>query len=80
LEDYMGGLKQYIKHDILLRHPTHSMESMQFSHHIQSKNKDTHKSTIGEYTWSKDSFGIHKTRVPQPTRLKPKQMNGRREK
>jgi hypothetical protein len=37
LESYMGGLKQDIKHDIFLRHPTHIMEAMQYAHHIQAK-------------------------------------------
>jgi hypothetical protein len=30
------------------------MEAMQFSHHIQAKNKATHKYTIGAYTGSID--------------------------
>jgi hypothetical protein len=50
LEAYMGGLKQDNKHGIFLRHPTNIMEYMQSSHHIQSNNKATHKSTIGAYT------------------------------
>jgi hypothetical protein len=29
LEAYMGGLKQDIKHEIFLRHPTNIMEAMQ---------------------------------------------------
>jgi hypothetical protein len=50
LEAYMGGLKEDIKHEIFLRHPTNIMEAMQYAHHIQAKNKATHKSTIGAYT------------------------------
>jgi hypothetical protein len=46
LEAYMDGLKEDIKHDILLKHPKNIMESMQFSCHIQAKNRATHKSTI----------------------------------
>jgi hypothetical protein len=78
LEAYMGGLKQDIKHDIFLRHPTNIMEAMQNALHIQAKNKATHKYTIGAYTSRKDHFGGHKTSVPQPTRLKPQQMDERR--
>jgi hypothetical protein len=80
LESYMSGLKQDIKHEIFLRHPTNIMEPMQISHHIQEKNKATHKPTIGAYTGSKDHFGVHKTSVPQPTRLEPQQMDERKEK
>jgi hypothetical protein len=43
---YMGGLKEEIKQDILLIHPTDIMEDMQFDCHIKSKNKATHKSNI----------------------------------
>jgi hypothetical protein len=70
LESYMGGLKQDIKHKILLSHPTNIMEAMQIDRHIQVKNKATHKSTIGTYIESKDCFGVHKTSAPQRTRLK----------
>jgi hypothetical protein len=50
LEAYMGGLKEDIKHEIFLRHLANIMEAMQFSRHIQAKNKATHKPTIGAYT------------------------------
>ena len=39
LEAYMGGLKQDIKHEFFLRHPTNIMEDMQNDHHIHVKNK-----------------------------------------
>jgi hypothetical protein len=52
LESYTSGLKEDIKHEILLRHPTNMMEAMQFARHIQAKNKATHKSIIGAYTRS----------------------------
>jgi hypothetical protein len=80
LEVYMGGLKEDIKHEIFLRHPVNIMEVMQFSHHIQAKNKSTHKSTIGAYTRSKYYFGVHKKSVPQSTGLTPQQMDERRTK
>jgi hypothetical protein len=50
LADYMVGLKEDIKHQLFLIHPTNIMEVMQFYHHIQSNNKDIHKTTIGAYT------------------------------
>jgi hypothetical protein len=56
------------------------MESMQISHHIQAKNKATHKSTIGSYTRSKYCFGVHNTTIPQPTRLAPKHLDETRSK
>jgi hypothetical protein len=65
LEAYMGGLKEYIKHDLFLKHLENIMQAMQFSHHFQSKNKDTHKSTIGAYLGSRDRFGLHNTIIPQ---------------
>jgi hypothetical protein len=80
LEGYMGVLKVEIKHDILLRNPTNIMESMHFFHCIQANNKSTHKSTIGAYIGIKYPFGVHKTRVPQPTRFPPQQMDERRSK
>jgi hypothetical protein len=49
LEAYMGVLKQDIKHEIFLKHLGNIMEVLEFSCHIQAKNKATHKSTIGEY-------------------------------
>jgi hypothetical protein len=67
-ESYMGGLKQDIKHDIFLRHSTNIMEAMQFARHIQAKNKDTHKSIVGEYTISRDRFGVHKIRIATRSR------------
>ena len=73
----MGGLKQDIKHEIFLIHPANIIEAMQFVHHIQANNKATHKSTIGAYARSKDFFGVHKTTIPQPTRLTPQQMDER---
>jgi hypothetical protein len=74
LEAYIGGLKQDIKHELFLRHPTNIMEAMQIASHIQAKNKATHKSTIGAYTIRKDCFGVYKTSVPQLTRLTPQNM------
>jgi hypothetical protein len=58
LEAYTGGLKEDIKHDLFLRYPTNIMEAMQFSHHIQDKNKATHKYTIGVYTCTTDEEHI----------------------
>jgi hypothetical protein len=77
---YMGGLKEDIKHEIFLTHPTNIMEAMQSAHHIQAKNKSTHKSTSGAYTGSKHHFGVHKTIVPQSKSLTPQQMDETREK
>jgi hypothetical protein len=71
LEYYMGGLKEEIKHDIFLKHLANIMECMQSSHHIQTKNKVTHNSTIGTYVGRKYRFRVHKTIVPQLTRLTP---------
>jgi hypothetical protein len=56
------------------------MEVMQFSRHIQAKNKVTHNSTNGEYTRRKDHFGDHKKIVPQLKWLTPQQVDERREK
>jgi hypothetical protein len=67
LEAYMGGLKEDIKHEIFLKHPENIMEAMQFSHHIQAKNRATHKSTTGTYAGSRDRFGAHRETLPQPT-------------
>jgi hypothetical protein len=69
---------QHIKHDLFLRHPNCFMEAMQYAHHIQAKNNATHKSTIVAHTWRKDRFGVHKTNVPQLTRLTPQHMDERR--
>ena len=81
LEAYMSGLLiECIKHEILLRHPGNIKEAVQFACHIQANNKATHKSTIRSYTRIIDLFGVHKTSVPQPTRLTPQQMDERREK
>jgi hypothetical protein len=80
LESYIGGLKENIKHDILLIHPTNIIKAMQCSHHIQSKNKATHKSSIGAYAGSIDHFWVHKTTIPQPTSWIPQKMDERREK
>ena len=55
------------------------MDVIQFSCHIQAKNKYIHKPTIGAYAGSKDHFGVHNTIVLQPTSLKPQQMDERRE-
>jgi hypothetical protein len=52
------------------------MEAMQNAHHIHAKNKATHKYNIR----GKDCFGGHKTTISQPTRLRPQQMDERREK
>jgi hypothetical protein len=43
-----------------------NMEAMQFSHHIQAKNKATHKYTMGAYVGNTDHFGVYKTILPQP--------------
>jgi hypothetical protein len=67
LKAYVGGLKEDIKHGIFLNNSENIMEAMQFSHHIQAKNKATHKSTIGAYARNKYHFGVHKTTLPQPT-------------
>ena len=75
----MGGLKEDIKDNIFLKHYGNIMEDMQFDHHIQAKNKDTHKSTMRTYTRSIHRFGVHKTTVPQPTRFRPQQMDEIRE-
>jgi hypothetical protein len=69
LESYMGGLQEYFKHEIFLKHPENIMDSMQFTRHIQAKNRDTHNSTIGTYAGSIDRFGAHKETLPQPTRI-----------
>jgi hypothetical protein len=53
---------------------------MQFARHIQTKNKATHKSTIGAYIENKYHFGVHKTSIPKTKRLKHQQMDERREK
>jgi hypothetical protein len=66
---YMGGLKEGIKHDIFLIHPTNIMESMQFARHIQAKTKATKKSKIGAHIGSIYCFGVHKTNIPQTKRL-----------
>ena len=70
LEAYIGGLKEYIKHEIFLRQPTSMMEVMQNAHHIHAKNKATHKYNIG----GRDCFGGHKKIIPQETRLTPQKM------
>ena len=75
LEDYMGGLNEDIKHNIFLRHPTNTMEAMQFSRHIQAKNKTTHKPTIGAYVGNTYHFGVHKTTIPQLISLTLQQMD-----
>jgi hypothetical protein len=79
LEYYMGGLKEDIKHEIFLKHPKNIIKAMQFARHIQSKDKDTQKSTIGGNTHNRDHFGVHNTIIPQPTRFPPQQMDERRE-
>jgi hypothetical protein len=76
----MGGLKEYIKHELFLKHPANIMDTMQFTRHIQAKNKATHNPTIGAYVESRERFGIHKTIVPQLKRLTPQQMDERRAK
>jgi hypothetical protein len=43
----MGGLKEEIKHEFFLKHPANIMKDMQSTCHIQVKNKDTHKYTMG---------------------------------
>jgi hypothetical protein len=49
------------------------LEAMQFSHHIQAKNRAT-------YAGSRDRFGAHRETLPQPTRISPKEMEERRKK
>jgi hypothetical protein len=56
------------------------MKSKQNPRHIQSKNNNTHKSTIGAYTTGIDRFEGHNTSIPQPTMFTPQQMDERREK
>jgi hypothetical protein len=80
LEFYMGGLKEDIKHELLLKHTKNILEAMQFSHHIQAKTRYTHKSTTTTYERSKDRFGAHTETLPQPTRISPKEMEKRRAK
>ena len=53
------------------------MEVMQSVCHIQSKNKAAYKSIIGAHTGTRDHFGVHKTSIPQLTRLSPQQMDER---
>jgi hypothetical protein len=67
----MGGLKEDIKHEILLKHCANIMEVMQSSDHIKSNNKDTHKSTMGAYIGCRDCFWVHKTIVTQSKSLTP---------
>ena len=55
------------------------MEDMQFSCHVQAKNKATHKCTIGANKGIIDRFLVHKTTIPKLRRLAPQQMDGRRE-
>jgi len=43
------------------------MEAMQFSRHIQAKNRATHKSTTETYARNRDRFGVHRETLPQPT-------------
>lgn len=50
---------------------------MQFSHHIQAKNKTPHKSTMGAYRGSKDCFGFHKATLLQPIRIQKEMKEGR---
>jgi hypothetical protein len=76
----MSGLKQDIKHDILLKHHEHIMEAMQCSHHIQAKNSATHKYTTGTYTINIDQFWAHRETLPQPTRVSQKEMEERKRK
>jgi hypothetical protein len=78
LQTYMGVLNADIKNELFLKHLAKIMEAMQYAHHIQTKNKDTHKSTIGTYKGSIDNFWVHNTTIPQPTRLTPQQMDERR--
>jgi hypothetical protein len=50
LEVDIGGLKEEIKHVIFLKRSENIMAAMQFSWHIQAKNKATHNYIIGEYS------------------------------
>jgi hypothetical protein len=80
LQAYMDGLKRDIKHELFLINPNFFMEVMQSTCHIEAKNKDTQKSTIVSHKRSIYSFGVHKTSIPQPTRLTPQKMDERIEK
>ncbi len=66
LEAYIGGLKDEIKHELLFNNLEYFIEAMQFYHHIQAKNKATHKHTTGTYAGSIDRFVPHKAAQPQP--------------
>jgi hypothetical protein len=66
-EDDMGGSKEYIKHDIFLKHPKNIMEAMQFACHIQAKKRDTHNYTTGTCVGRIFQFGDHRGTLPQPT-------------
>jgi hypothetical protein len=67
LEACMGGLKEDIKHEIFLKHHVNILEAMEFAHHIQAKNRTTHKSTTGTYVGNRDRFVPHRGTMPQPT-------------
>jgi hypothetical protein len=55
LEAYMGGLKQDIKHEIFLRHPTNIMEAMQLLIIFKPKIR-LHTSLPLEHTQQERSF------------------------
>jgi hypothetical protein len=80
IESYMGGLQEDIKHEILLKHVENIMDVMQFSYHIQDKNRATHKYTTGTYEGSSDIFGAHRETLPQTTQISPREMEEIREK
>ena len=67
LESYMGGLKRYIKHEFFLKQLENVMKAMQYSYHIQAKNKATQKTTIGTYAGNIGKILSHKEMLPQPT-------------
>jgi len=79
LEAYMRRLKDNIKHEICLKYPKNVMESMQYAHRIQAKNRATHNSTT-TYAGSIDWFVPHRATLPQPTQISQEEMDERREK
>jgi hypothetical protein len=80
LKDYMGGLQEDIKHEIFLKHVENIMEAMQFSCHIQAKNRATQKYTTRTYVGRKYIFGSHRETLPQPTQISPREMEETRAK
>ena len=65
----MGGLKEDIKHEIVLKQLKNVVKPMQYSWYIQSKNKATQKCTVGAYVGSRDASLSHRGTLPQSTRI-----------